>query len=60
MWSLNLWKRFMCSKGYHAFDEVLSVEHVLSCDACGLSVGIKRIETEEQVCKRWEKYNNGT
>ena len=47
---LKLWKRFMCSKNMHAFDEVWSPAHgegksnYLSCDACGLMVYISGIE----------------
>ena len=50
---LILWKKFMCSKNKHLFDEVWSVEdsidnatHYLYCDACGLSVHISKIERE--------------
>lgn len=35
---------YKCSKGIHAFDEVLSIDHYLHCDVCGLKVYIERIE----------------
>jgi len=37
-----LWKRFMCGRNRHLFDEVWSLDdHYLYCDACGLEVHIK-------------------
>ncbi len=43
-WILALWKKFMCSKRKHLFDEVWSpMDHYLYCDACGLMVNIKSI-----------------
>lgn len=50
-----LWKRFFCTKHIHLFDEMLSSEHVLICDACELSVHIAHIETSEEACARAEK-----
>ena len=42
---LPLWQRVMCRRQWHAFDEVVSsTDHCLSCDACGLSVGIAGID----------------
>jgi hypothetical protein len=56
MWALKLWKKFMCPKGYHAFDEVLGMGyHCLSCDACGISVYFYRAETQEESCQRVER-----
>lgn len=43
-----LWKKFMCPRHIHLFDECLSSEHVLVCDACGLVVHIALIETNEE------------
>lgn len=41
----NLWKKFMCPRNYHLFDECLSDDdHYLVCDACDLSIVIERIE----------------
>ena len=36
----RLWKRFMCPRGYHLLDEVISTDHYLACDACDLEIGI--------------------
>lgn len=36
----KLWKRFMCPRHYHLFDEVLSEGHYLYCDACGFELEI--------------------
>lgn len=50
MWLLPLWRRFMCPRNYHLFDEVESMggtpgqENYLSCDGCGLEVHINRID----------------
>lgn len=43
---LNPWKKFMCKKDVHVFDEVISIprEHYLICDACGLIVNIENID----------------
>lgn len=43
---LELWKRFMCKRNWHLFDEVLSEKHYLSCDACNLMVMISKIDTK--------------
>jgi hypothetical protein len=41
-WIHRLWVNFMCPRGWHLFDECLSLEsHSLFCDACGLDVVIK-------------------
>ena len=49
----KLWKKIFCRKDVHLFDEVKTLEeHRLSCDACGLSVHIAYIETEEQGSER--------
>jgi hypothetical protein len=55
---LKLWKRFLCGKGVHLFDECESyhccgdgrkqngdIDHYLSCDACNLMIHIDEIET---------------
>lgn len=40
-----LWKRFMCKRNMHLFDEYLSSEsHCLCCDICQLYVEIKYID----------------
>lgn len=39
-----LWKRWLCPRKCHLFGEVLSIEHYLHCDCCGLVVVIERIE----------------
>lgn len=45
---LGLWKRFMCPRGWHLLDEVLSNEdHYMICDACELVVNIDSIEVED-------------
>ncbi|KKN91207.1 hypothetical protein LCGC14_0220750 [marine sediment metagenome] len=51
-----LWKKFLCPKNVHLFDEVLSSEHTLVCDVCGLCVHISIIETEE---KSWDRAGSG-
>jgi hypothetical protein len=54
MWLLPMWKKFLCKKNIHCFDEVFSPyhqfgedhsRHYLSCDACDLIVDIKKIDT---------------
>ena len=49
------WKKFMCKREMHLFDEVWSPAqisvglpacHYLYCDACGLSVHIESFEEE--------------
>lgn len=37
------WKRNHCPAGRHLFDECLSNEHYLHCDACGLEVHIAKV-----------------
>lgn len=46
-WPLfQLWRRFMCPRDRHLFDETWSLEaHYLVCDACQLMVHISSIET---------------
>ena len=39
-----LFKKFFYKRGIHLFDEVLSDEHYLHCDACELIVYIEKIE----------------
>lgn len=40
-WIYSFWKKYMCSKGFHLFDEVQSLEsHYLYCDACELEIHI--------------------
>jgi hypothetical protein len=37
----RLWKKIFCSRGFHLFDEVCSLDrHELYCDACGLTAGL--------------------
>lgn len=51
---LPLWRRVMCSRGWHAWDEVWrpalpageGSSHDLSCDACGLVVEIASIDDQ--------------
>ena len=57
--ALRKWKARNCPKGIHAFDEVLSDEHYLSCDACGLCVHIAGIETEKQALERLKEKKAG-
>jgi len=47
-----LWKKFLCLRNIHLFDECLGIDHILHCDACGLAVHIGFIETEEESCNR--------
>jgi hypothetical protein len=43
-----LFKKYFCGKNIHLFDESESLEwHMLSCDACGLEVHIKKIVEEK-------------
>ena len=48
LWVLGLWKRIMCRRNCHVFDEVVSSgdHHYLICDACQLVVNIASIEGE--------------
>ncbi len=44
---LNLWKKYLCPIGFHAFDEVQSSEnHYLFCDGCNLSIAIDEEKSE--------------
>lgn len=49
-WILNLWRRFLCKRNMHLFDECFSSKHYLSCDACDLMVHIDSIETTYMNC----------
>ena len=41
-WVLKLWKKYMCSHGWHLFDECDNIEkHSIYCDACDLDIEIK-------------------
>ena len=43
--ALGLWRRLMCSRGVHAFDEVFHGEgNHLSCDACHLHVDVVGVD----------------
>lgn len=48
----RLWKKFLCPRHIHMFDEVASSEHYLVCDVCNLAVHIALIETSEEGCAR--------
>lgn len=41
---LQAWKISNCSQGIHLFDEVLSDDHYLFCDACEMEVHISKIK----------------
>ena len=42
------WKRFLCPRNMHQFDEMLTIdEHVLVCDACDFAIPIKPRSTKE-------------
>ena len=42
------WQRVCCPREWHLFDECQGIEeHILYCDACGLSVHIARFEEED-------------
>jgi hypothetical protein len=52
LWLLPLWKKTMCKRNMHVFDEVVSSngdtcdgDHYLACDACDLVVNIASIDT---------------
>jgi predicted RNA-binding Zn-ribbon protein involved in translation (DUF1610 family) len=57
-----LWRKFLCKRGFHLFDEALSnysgqmVRH-LYCDACGLEVEIGQIFICPN-CKKQEEYTS--
>ena len=57
--ALKKWKAKNCPKDIHCFDEVLSEEHYLVCDACGLTVHIAGIETEKQALERIAREHAG-
>lgn len=40
---LWFWRRFMCPRNYHLFDEVESDKHYLVCDCCQLMIYIESI-----------------
>jgi len=43
-----IWRKMMCKKNIHLFDEVWSPDkHCLCCDACDLTVNIKSIDLED-------------
>lgn len=43
-WFLKIWKKYMCSRGYHLLDECDTVdESVLFCDACDLEVVMGKV-----------------
>ena len=46
LWAFWVWKKIMCRRQYHLFDEVVSSgdHHYLICDACQLVVNIASIE----------------
>jgi hypothetical protein len=48
LFMLPVWKRFMCVKEMHLWDEVASslAGNYFVCDACHISVGIYVIEEE--------------
>ncbi|HBD92999.1 MAG TPA: hypothetical protein DC057_02375 [Spirochaetia bacterium] len=53
-WVYNIWKRFCCKYGWHLFDEVGSPSgHMLSCDACGLSIRIDDNKYLEDTFEYW-------
>lgn len=42
---IPVWKRLLCSRGWHLWDEVWSVrEHYLQCDACKTVLHISKVE----------------
>ena len=41
---LPLWRKVFCCRHWHLWDEILSDEHYLYCDACGLTLHIGDIE----------------
>ena len=50
-WFYDLWKKHICSRGYHLFDECLGGEHFLYCDACSLTIPIT-------IVKKWNYVTN--
>jgi hypothetical protein len=43
---VRIWGRLFCRREWHLFDEVGGEDHYLSCDACGLMVGIDYVSEE--------------
>jgi len=44
-WLFRLWEKYMCSKGYHLWDECMSVQHHdLVCDACQTYIDITTVK----------------
>jgi hypothetical protein len=44
-WILRLWRRFLCRRGWHLWDEVISSEgRSLVCDACELDIEVASID----------------
>lgn len=50
-----LWKKYLCPKNMHLFDECMSMEHYLVCDCCGFSVHIACTQTEKEACEMAEE-----
>lgn len=42
----KFWKRFMCRRNIHLLDECLGSGHYLVCDACQLTIFIRKISTK--------------
>lgn len=61
-----LWRKFMCTRHRHLFDEVWSPfdsdfpdsNHYLYCDACGLLVNIESVVLSDQQAKQLLKEKN--
>lgn len=56
-WQLWLWRKVMCCREIHLFDEVLSSSdipwpHYLVCDACELEIHIERIDETHRVVRK--------
>ena len=49
------WKKFMCPRNIHLFDECMSMEHYLICDCCGFTVHIACTHDEKAACLFAEK-----
>lgn len=45
------WKKFMCPRNMHLFDECMSSEHTLDCDCCDLIVFIACTNSNDEYCK---------
>lgn len=56
-WILWLWKKLLCPRHIHLFDETESLEdHYLHCDACEFGVNIESFDDEyvdEKLKKKW-------